>query len=378
MSILADLVQQSTSTTGTGTVTLGSAVTGFRTVAASGIPDGSVVSYAILDGTNRETGTGVIGSSGTTLTRVLRASTTGSLLNLTGSATVGIAANAGDLFSGENRTLTASYPYRLNQTWNNSGVTFEGFVVNITDTASNVASTLVDFKLGSTSVLALTRGAVALRAPSGTATQLAIYSTASNAVNGTAGPNPIDVFNSSGSRVASIRADGLIASTNVGSTDDSTWAGVDGTLESGNVLRGINLGSAASVSWANSNWWQAKDIALRRDAAGTLAQRAGTTAQTWRMYETFTNASNGAWFQVQAVSSRYEIAGKANGTGNVRPILLQHGTVAIASLPTASAAGAGARMVVSDALSPTFGATVASGGSVVTPVYSDGTNWKVG
>lgn len=96
MTILADLVQQNTSTTGTGTVTLGSAVTGFRTVAGASIADGSLVSYAIIDGTNRETGTGVVGASGTTLTRVLRASTTGSLLNLTGSALVGIVANADD------------------------------------------------------------------------------------------------------------------------------------------------------------------------------------------------------------------------------------------------------------------------------------------
>ena len=96
MSLLADLVQQNTATPGTGTITLGSAVTGFRTLAASGIPDGSVVSYAILDGTNRETGTGVVGGSGTTLTRVLRSSSTGSLLNLSGSAVVAISPNAGD------------------------------------------------------------------------------------------------------------------------------------------------------------------------------------------------------------------------------------------------------------------------------------------
>jgi hypothetical protein len=96
MGLLADLVQQSTATTGTGTVTLGAAVTDFRTVAGAGIADGSVVSYLIQDGTKREVGTGVIGASGTTMTRVLRASSTGSLLNLTGSAFVGIGANAGD------------------------------------------------------------------------------------------------------------------------------------------------------------------------------------------------------------------------------------------------------------------------------------------
>ena len=106
MSIVADLVQQNTATTGTGTITLGSAVTGFRTIAGAGIADGSVVSYAIQDGTNRETGTGTVGASGTTLTRVLRASSTGSLLSLTGSAVVGIASNAEDFST--NLSYTAS------------------------------------------------------------------------------------------------------------------------------------------------------------------------------------------------------------------------------------------------------------------------------
>lgn len=52
--------------------------------------------------------------------------------------------------------------------------------------------------------------------------------------------------------------------------------------------------------------------------------------------------------------------------------------VTIANLPSASMVGAGTRHFVTDALAPTFGATVAAGGSVNTPVYSDGTNWKVG
>jgi hypothetical protein len=50
----------------------------------------------------------------------------------------------------------------------------------------------------------------------------------------------------------------------------------------------------------------------------------------------------------------------------------------VATLPSASAYGKGTKAFVSDALSPTYGATVASGGAVATPVYSDGTNWKVG
>jgi hypothetical protein len=50
----------------------------------------------------------------------------------------------------------------------------------------------------------------------------------------------------------------------------------------------------------------------------------------------------------------------------------------VATLPSASVVGIGARSFVSDALAPTFGSTVTAGGVVAVPVYSDGTNWKVG
>ena len=50
----------------------------------------------------------------------------------------------------------------------------------------------------------------------------------------------------------------------------------------------------------------------------------------------------------------------------------------VSTLPSAVTAGVGARSFVTDALGPTFGATVVTGGAVAVPVYSDGTNWKVG
>ena len=50
----------------------------------------------------------------------------------------------------------------------------------------------------------------------------------------------------------------------------------------------------------------------------------------------------------------------------------------VATLPSAVTSGKGARSFVTDALAPTFGSTVAGGGAVAVPVYSDGTNWKVG
>jgi len=50
----------------------------------------------------------------------------------------------------------------------------------------------------------------------------------------------------------------------------------------------------------------------------------------------------------------------------------------VATLPSAVTLGKGARSFVTDALAPTFGATVVAGGAIAVPVYSDGTNWKVG
>ena len=57
---------------------------------------------------------------------------------------------------------------------------------------------------------------------------------------------------------------------------------------------------------------------------------------------------------------------------------MNFGSSTVALLPAAATAGLGAMAFVTDALAPTFGSTVAGGGAVASPVYSDGTNWKVG
>jgi len=56
---LADVVKETTATTGTGTLSLAGAVTGFRTFIAA-LGDGSFTFYAVSDGTNWEVGFGKV------------------------------------------------------------------------------------------------------------------------------------------------------------------------------------------------------------------------------------------------------------------------------------------------------------------------------
>jgi hypothetical protein len=94
---LANRVKVAVATTGTGTVTLGAAASGFRTFAGAGIANGATVRYVIEEGTTWEIGTGVYTAAGPTLTRVLTESSSGSLIALAGAATLWVDAVAQDI-----------------------------------------------------------------------------------------------------------------------------------------------------------------------------------------------------------------------------------------------------------------------------------------
>jgi len=86
--VVKDRVKETTATTGTGTITLAGAATGFQSFSVIG--DGNTTYYAIESGSDWEVGIGTYTASGTTLSRdtILESSNAGSAITLSGTSNV--------------------------------------------------------------------------------------------------------------------------------------------------------------------------------------------------------------------------------------------------------------------------------------------------
>ena len=114
--IVKDRVQETTTTTGTGNITLAGAKAGFQSFAAIG--DGNTTYYAIKSGNNYEVGLGTYTASGTVLARttVLESSASGSKITLAGTSDVfctypaekAVVLDSSDNISGSNVVVEAN------------------------------------------------------------------------------------------------------------------------------------------------------------------------------------------------------------------------------------------------------------------------------
>jgi hypothetical protein len=114
---------------------------------------------------------------------------------------------------------------------------------------------------------------------------------------------------------------------------------VNGNSSNGVILGnyagyGIFLGSDTRISWNNGSPQATRDLTLVRDAAGILAQRNGTNAQTSRVYNTFTDASNYERGFLRWSSNVFEVGPEAAGTGIARPMRITAATLKLPNLPT--------------------------------------------
>lgn len=192
---------------------------------------------------------------------------------------------------------TANNPaFNISQTWNNAAVTFTGLQFNATNTASGASSLLLDLQVGGISRAFVTRDG-GFR---GTYFGIAPLSASGSGF----------IFYGTGNR------------------PKFRYAGVN-VFEFGNNVFVIN--STGSLAWASSGISgtdnaTASDLVVTRDAANTLAQRNGTNAQTFRVYNTYTDASNYERGFARWNSNVYEIGTEAAGSGTNRDLWLRSAT----------------------------------------------------
>ena len=191
------------------------------------------------------------------------------------------------------KTVTTDAPIiNLSQTWNNAATTFTGLKLNVTNTASAAASNLLDLQVGGTSSFSVS--------------QNGSISGATLKINGIGANDPggIGIGTSQSNVLAGYIGSGSVAWV-------SSVFGIGFILPSDAGPIGFSSAGRTSVSSVASS----KDTLLYRDAAGILAQRNGTNAQTFRLYNTYTDASNFERTSLTRDSSGLVIDAQKGGTG---------------------------------------------------------------
>jgi hypothetical protein len=159
------------------------------------------------------------------------------------------------------------------QTWNTTG-TPTAFKLNVTDTASNASSLLMDLQVGGSSRFSVNKAGQATVSGSQT------------------------VFGPAGVGRSYI-----------------------------NISAGLNLASNMPFGWTSGTdaAGTSMDTVLTRDAAGTLAQRNATAAQRFNLYGTFTNSSNyeRMFLEYNTTGTAYRVGTEKAGTGSARALELQ-------------------------------------------------------
>jgi hypothetical protein len=331
------------------------------------------------------------GSTGDTLTATYNAAIT---LN----STTGVNVNGG--------------PLTLTQTWNDAAVTYTGLQVNVTDTASNAASLLADFQVGGSSRFAIGKTGFTFRA----ATIFAgISSDGSGRIllnSSTAGGVRVsgdlqiglsdtvllrDAANTLAQRNGTAQQESRIYGTYTGPGNyrrlalKMDTAGVaqivaegGGAGASGNRLEFVTGGATRMTVAADGNI----------TASGTVTGASGAFGN-WTLGADILATTPGGSVQVSGVGSfRFGGAGeriynsgsaiKIRNAANTLDAALtcsdltasgsiKTGGYTFATLPTPTT---GMRAYITDgAAIPVFMANAAGGGSTVTPVFYNGTNW---
>lgn len=194
----------------------------------------------------------------------------------------------------------------LAQTWNTTGAPI-ALKLNVTDTASNAASYFADFQVGGVSNLRFQKDGSFFWRTSGTVRH--------------------------GIIMLPFTSDSWGASYN-----STTTANVFAVSLRSNTGVTFELENAVPLSWGTLSGTSIPTLALFRDGAdGCLAQRVTTAAQTFRVYNTWTDSSNYERATMGWSGNVLTIGTQAGGTGTVRDLTIAAGTVTITGIASAPA-----------------------------------------
>jgi hypothetical protein len=322
--VLADRVQETTTSTGTGSVTLLGAVTGYQTFAVIG--NGNTCYYTIADqgGSNWEVGIGTYSTTGPTLARttVLASSNSGSLVNFTaGVKTVFVTYPSERSVNLDASGNVSALGTVSSGTWQGStvGVAYGGTGVTASSGANSVvlrdANQNINFNnyVANANVVTAAGGTTVLTVASAR-TQLLTGSTTQtfqlpNATTVALGQSFIFVNNSSGV---------LTVTNNAGATVETVPSG--GITQMGAVSIATSAGSWGAYSFipAAANWGtNSLDLASTVISGGTwqggtIASGYGGTGLT-----TFTAANNALYSTSASALTAGTLPVPAGGTGQV-------------------------------------------------------------
>jgi hypothetical protein len=175
----------------------------------------------------------------------------------------------------------------------------------------------------------------------------------------------------------------LYTSSNVNPTTISSWfIGLQNISVMADAGPGFVLNGAAQFSVLGSgyggghvsDWVQGTNDGMRITTTGAAQVEGNFVGISCRVPRVLlANYGNLGLGQVYIITDE-QMSAELCGT----PTQLTWQTMLVAALPAASAANTGFRYLVGDATTTTFGTVVAGAGSNKVPVYSDGTNWRIG
>lgn len=301
--VFTDLTKESTSTTGTGTLTLTGAVAKYQSFANIGT--GNTTYYRIESGNDSEVGLGTYngtlsrdtvfmsitaGVAGTTKITVADGATVSCVypaeravyLSETGTLGIGGAAKAtAEVAITEvglaNSGSLAGSALDIAQTWNTTGNP-TAIKLNVTNTASGTTSKLMDLQVNGASKFSVDK---------------------------------LGNCNVGGS-----------SNSGISYTSFKTVIYHEGVPRLALSTGQVSLDPADAFGWRNASSVAAtQDLYLYRDAANTLAQRNGVNAQTFRIYNTYTSVSDYSRLTFTTNANNHQITSEAAGTGAVKPII---------------------------------------------------------